>query len=42
VETALGLIALGYTNVLHYKGGKKDWIAASLPVSRHAIRTASE
>jgi rhodanese-related sulfurtransferase len=28
------LIALGYTNVYHYAGGKQDWRAAGLPVER--------
>ena len=27
------LIELGYRNVRHYAGGKRDWIAAGLPVA---------
>jgi len=26
------LLALGYRNVLHYAGGKKDWVDAGLPL----------
>jgi rhodanese-related sulfurtransferase len=26
------LIELGYTNVRHYAGGKRDWVAAGLPL----------
>lgn len=32
IETAERLIALGYTNVRHYAGGKREWIEAGLPV----------
>lgn len=32
VEVAERLIELGYTNVRHYPGGKRDWIAAGLPL----------
>ena len=32
VEVAERLVALGYTNVLHYSGGKEDWRAAGLPL----------
>jgi rhodanese-related sulfurtransferase len=27
-------MALGYTNVREYPGGKQDWIAAGLPMER--------
>ncbi len=27
------LLSLGYTRVLHYVGGKKDWVAAGLPLN---------
>lgn len=35
-EAARELAALGYTNVRHYEGGKKDWTSAGLPVERGA------
>jgi rhodanese-related sulfurtransferase len=25
---------LGYTNVRHYAGGKRDWVEAGLPIER--------
>jgi rhodanese-related sulfurtransferase len=31
-DAAQKLIAQGYTNVRHYAGGKKDWIAAGFPI----------
>lgn len=31
-DVAERLVELGYTSVRHYAGGKKDWIAAGLPV----------
>jgi rhodanese-related sulfurtransferase len=31
-EAAARLVALGYTDVSVYEGGKADWIAAGLPV----------
>lgn len=35
-DAARELASLGYTNVRHYAGGKKDWTAAGLPVERGA------
>jgi rhodanese-related sulfurtransferase len=32
VEVAERLIELGYENVRHYAGGKRDWVAAGLPL----------
>jgi rhodanese-related sulfurtransferase len=32
VEVGERLVALGYTNVLHYSGGKQDWREAGLPL----------
>jgi rhodanese-related sulfurtransferase len=32
VEVAERLVALGYTNVRHYSGGKEDWREAGLPL----------
>jgi len=32
VEVADRLVALGYTNVRHYSGGKEDWREAGLPL----------
>ena len=32
VQVAERLIALGYTNVRHYAGGKQDWREAGLPL----------
>jgi rhodanese-related sulfurtransferase len=32
VEVAEQLVALGYTNVRHYSGGKQDWREAGLPL----------
>jgi rhodanese-related sulfurtransferase len=34
VETADGLVALGYANVRHYAGGKDEWREAGLPLER--------
>ena len=34
VETAERLLALGYTNVRHYPGGKSEWREAGLPLER--------
>src|SRR5919108_1048737 len=34
LETAERLLALGDTNGPHYQGGKKEWLAGSLPVER--------
>jgi rhodanese-related sulfurtransferase len=31
------LIALGYTNVREYEGGKQDWVEAGLPVDRGTV-----
>jgi rhodanese-related sulfurtransferase len=32
------LVELGYRNVSHYAGGKRDWIEAGLPVERGVVR----
>jgi rhodanese-related sulfurtransferase len=32
VDVATRLIELGYRNVVHYAGGKTDWLEAGLPV----------
>lgn len=32
VEVANRLIELGYRNVRHYAGGKRDWVTAGLPL----------
>ena len=32
VEVAERLVELGYSNVLHYAGGKEDWTSAGLPL----------
>lgn len=34
VETAERLIELGYTNVVHYPGGKSEWRERQLPLER--------
>ncbi len=34
IETSERLIALGYTNVLHYAGGKNEWRERGLPLER--------
>jgi rhodanese-related sulfurtransferase len=33
-DAARELMALGYTNVRHYAGGKQEWTGAGLPVER--------
>jgi rhodanese-related sulfurtransferase len=33
-KAAQDLVKLGYTNVGHFLGGKKEWMAAGLPVER--------
>lgn len=38
VETAERLVALGYTNVSHYPGGKNEWLARGLPLERAGKR----
>jgi rhodanese-related sulfurtransferase len=38
LETAEALVALGFANVRHYAGGKKDWMRAGLRVERGADR----
>ncbi len=38
VEVAERLVALGYTDVRHYAGGKKEWLAAGLPLERRESR----
>jgi rhodanese-related sulfurtransferase len=32
------LVELGYRNVSHYAGGKRDWIEAGLPVEGSVVR----
>ena len=32
VEVATRLVELGYRKVLHFPGGKRDWLAAGLPL----------
>jgi rhodanese-related sulfurtransferase len=34
LETARALLALGYTNVRHYAGGKDEWRRHGLPLER--------
>ena len=34
LETAAGLIELGYSNVRHYAGGKNEWRERGLPLER--------
>jgi rhodanese-related sulfurtransferase len=34
IETAERLVALGYTNVRHYPGGKNEWRERGLPLER--------
>lgn len=34
IDTARGLLALGYTHVRHYAGGKDEWRKAGLPLER--------
>ena len=34
IEAAHRLLALGYTNVRHYAGGKDEWRKAGLPLER--------
>jgi rhodanese-related sulfurtransferase len=34
VEVAQRLLKLGYRNVAHYAGGKRDWTDAGLPLER--------
>lgn len=37
IETAQALLALGYTNVRHYPGGKNEWRDAGLPLERAGV-----
>lgn len=37
IHTAEGLMALGYTNLLHYPGGKAEWRDAGLPLERAGL-----
>ena len=37
-KAARKLMALGYTNVFDFAGGKKAWAEAGLPLERHARR----
>ncbi|MCP9496401.1 MAG: rhodanese-like domain-containing protein [Pyrinomonadaceae bacterium MAG19_C2-C3] len=39
-KAARKLMALGYTNVFDFAGGKKAWAEAGLPLERHARRDA--
>ena len=34
IDTARQLLALGFTNVRHYPGGKDEWRASGLPLER--------
>lgn len=36
MEAARELVAMGYTNVNEYPGGKKEWIDAGFPVEGEA------
>jgi rhodanese-related sulfurtransferase len=38
VVVAYKLIELGYRNVLHYAGGKRDWVEAGLPLEGGRVR----
>ena len=38
VQVGERLVALGYRNVLHYAGGKKEWMQAGLPLERGRAR----
>jgi rhodanese-related sulfurtransferase len=37
VETAERLVALGYTNVRHYPGGKSEWRERAFPLERRGV-----
>ena len=37
VEVGSRLVELGYQNVRHYVGGKKDWVDAGLPLERAGV-----
>jgi rhodanese-related sulfurtransferase len=37
VEVGSRLVELGYRNVRHYVGGKKDWVDAGLPLERAGV-----
>jgi rhodanese-related sulfurtransferase len=37
VETAEALVALGYTNVRHYPGGKNEWRERGFPLERRGV-----
>jgi rhodanese-related sulfurtransferase len=39
VEVGKRLVELGYRNVRHYVGGKKDWIEGGLPVEGGGVRS---
>jgi rhodanese-related sulfurtransferase len=39
VEVGNRLVELGYPNVRHYVGGKKDWIEGGLPVEGGGVRS---
>lgn len=38
VEVGKRLVELGYRNVLHYVGGKKEWVKAGLPLEGGGVR----
>jgi rhodanese-related sulfurtransferase len=40
VEVGKRLIELGYENVRHYAGGKKDWVDAGLPLEGGGVPAA--
>jgi rhodanese-related sulfurtransferase len=44
IEVGSRLVELGYRNVRHYVGGKKDWVDAGLPLEgggRRAVKSTS-
>jgi rhodanese-related sulfurtransferase len=41
VAVATRLIELGYRNILHYAGGRRDWEAAGLPLEGRHVKPAS-
>jgi rhodanese-related sulfurtransferase len=42
VEVGKRLVELGYRNVRHYVGGKKDWVDAGLPLEGGGVRRRLE
>lgn len=37
-QVGIRLAELGYRNVRHYAGGKRDWVEAGLPLERAGVR----